>query len=255
MPASTSAEKIALDRVPGRKVPPGRRSVHRGRHRPRAGRRPAAATSWTSSPTPSGPPTGAATTTSPSRSSARCPASGTPCRPGWWSARAPAAPARRSAGTSGTSGTPPRSAWSTRRTRRSIPAYASGDWSVNTGRGSRIEGIGRPAGRSLVPAARRRPDVRRAGRGVAGRDAGRLRGARPPRRRLNGYEPVGRFQPDRGDAGGRRTRLGGDPALRRRRTLRTPRTTTTTWVAAAGLDLAPHLAVLDTFLASGEWRG
>ena len=27
------------------------------------------------------------------------------------------------------------------------------------------------------------------------------------------------------------------------------------WVAAAGLDLTPHLAVVDTFLATGEWRG
>jgi cysteine synthase A len=27
------------------------------------------------------------------------------------------------------------------------------------------------------------------------------------------------------------------------------------WVAAAGLDLAPHLAVLDTFLTTGTWRG
>ena len=27
------------------------------------------------------------------------------------------------------------------------------------------------------------------------------------------------------------------------------------WVAAAGLDLAPHLAVVDRFLATGEWRG
>ena len=113
--------------------------------------RDAAGTTWTSSPTPSGPPTGAATTTSPSRSSSSWPRSGTRCRPGSWSAPAPAAPRRRSAASSATAAIdtrlcvvdPENSAffegWSDRRPRRTRP-----------GRGSRIEGIGRPAGRAVV---------------------------------------------------------------------------------------------------------
>ena len=96
-------------------------------------------------------------------------------RPGSWWAPAPAAPARPSAGTSGTGGSPPSSAWSTRRTRRSTRPGWPPTGRYATGQGSRIEGIGRPTRRGVVPALGGGPDGPGAGRGVAGRHARRHR--------------------------------------------------------------------------------
>ena len=114
----------------------------------------------------------------------------------------------------------PSSAWSTRRTRPSIPPTLAGDWSASTGRGSRIEGIGRPTVEaSFQPAVVDRmvqvPDAAslaamRAATAVLGRRVGGSTGT-------NLWGAFGLIAAMR--AAGR-DRLRGDPALRRRRTLR-----------------------------------
>ena len=219
MPASHQPGEDRADRVLWRALPPGRRPDAGGR-RSRGGlpRRPAAI-SWTSSPTPSARPTGAATTTSPSRSSARWRGNATRCPAGSSSARAPAAPARPSAGTC-----------SYRRLHDPSLRRGSGELSVlprlgeprprlTTGRGSRIEGIGRPRVElsfmpEIVDRMIRVPDAASI---AAMRLAGRA--YRPPGRRLHRHEPMGRV-PDRLRAAcRRRPRLGGEPAVRRRRAL------------------------------------
>ena len=144
MPRSTSAEKIALiEREGGRchLVDDPSDGVRRGAPSwPTS----AAVTTSTSSPTPSGPPTGAATTTSPSRSSSRWRSSGIRC-PRWVVV---------GAGTGGTSATIGRYVRYRRLDTRLcvvdpensafFPAGADDDPTCTTGRGSRIEGIGRP---------------------------------------------------------------------------------------------------------------
>ena len=80
------------------------------------------------------------------------------------------------------------------------PAYQHQDWTVCTGRGSRIEGIGRSRVEpSFQPSVVDRM-IHVPGCGVAGGHAGRLGRAGPQGRRLHGDEPVGRVRGDRGDA-------------------------------------------------------
>ena len=142
MPASTSAEKIALIEREGGKcqLVDDATTVYAEASRLAAETN---GTISTSSPTPSEPPTGAATTTSPSRSSRRWRWSVFRSRPGSSSAPGPAAPARRSAATCVIAGTRRGSPSSIPNTRRSSPAGATTTPSAD-GRPSRIEGIGRP---------------------------------------------------------------------------------------------------------------
>jgi cysteine synthase A len=134
------------------------------------------------------------------------------------------------------------------------PAYASGDWSVSTGGGSRIEGIGRPLVEAsfqphvvdrmcAVPDAASLAAMRAAsavlGRRVGGSTGTNLWGA---------FSLIAQMR-EAGVPGSVVTLLcdGGERYA--------PTYYDDEWVAAAGLDLAPHLAVLDTFLTTGEWRG
>jgi cysteine synthase A len=133
------------------------------------------------------------------------------------------------------------------------PAYVSGDWAHCTGRGSRIEGIGRPrVEASFQPAVVDRmvsvPDAAslaamRAGSAVLGRRVGGSTGT-------NLWGAFGliaamRAAGERGSVvtlicdGGERyadTYYADD------------------WVAAQGLDLAPYRATVDRFLLDGVWR-
>jgi cysteine synthase A len=133
------------------------------------------------------------------------------------------------------------------------PAYVTGDWTHCTGRGSRIEGIGRPrVEASFQPAVVDRmvavPDAAslaamRAGSAVLGRRVGGSTGT-------NLWGAFGliaamRAAGERGSVvtlicdGGERyadTYYADD------------------WVAAQGLDLAPYRATIDRFLLDGVWR-
>jgi cysteine synthase A len=132
------------------------------------------------------------------------------------------------------------------------PAYAAGDWSVATGLGSRIEGIGRPL---VEPSFQ--PQV--VDRMIAVPDAASLAAMRA------GSAVLGRRV-----GGSTGTNLWGAFALIAEMRAAGVRGSVVTlicdggeryadtyyaddWVAAAGLDLAPRLAVLDRFLATGDW--
>jgi cysteine synthase A len=96
------------------------------------------------------------------------------------------------------------------------PAYLSQDWSMVTGRGSRIEGIGRPRVEPSFQPTGRGPDDPGTGRGVVGRDAGRIGDPGPASGRVDRHQPVGCVRSDRGDARGRPPRFGRHADLRRR---------------------------------------
>ena len=133
------------------------------------------------------------------------------------------------------------------------PAYLSGDWDYTSGRGSRIEGIGRPrVEASFQPAVVDRmvqvPDAAslaamRAGSAVLGRRVGGSTGT-------NLWGAFGLIAAMRAE--GRRgsvVTLICDGGERYADTYYSD-----AWVAAQGLDLAPHRATIDRFLLDGTWR-
>ncbi|GHJ18050.1 MULTISPECIES: L-cysteine desulfhydrase Cds1 [unclassified Micromonospora] len=132
------------------------------------------------------------------------------------------------------------------------PAWQAGDWSVHTGRGSRIEGIGRPGVEpSFLPSVVDRmvqvPDAAslaamRAGSAVLGRRVGGSTGT-------NLWGAFGLIAEMRA-AGltGSVVTLICDPGDRYVDTYYSDR-----WVAGQGLDLAPYLTAVDRFLDDGTW--
>ncbi len=131
------------------------------------------------------------------------------------------------------------------------PAYCAGDWSITTGKGSRIEGIGRPqVEASFQPAVVDRmmhiPDAAslaamRAGSEILGRRVGgstgtNLWGAFAV---ISGLRAAGRT--------GSVVTLICDGGERYADTYYSD-----TWVADQGLHLAPHLATLSAFFATGS---
>ena len=91
---------------------------------------------------------------------------------------------------------------------------------VETGASSRIEGIGRPARGTVVPARGGRPDDQRARRGLCRRGAPRECGAGPSGGTVDGHQHVGCVRPVGRDGRGRAQRFGGHSAGRQRRPLR-----------------------------------
>ena len=133
------------------------------------------------------------------------------------------------------------------------PAYLSGDWDYTSGRGSRIEGIGRPrVEASFQPAVVDRmvqvPDAAslaamRAGSAVLGRRVGGSTGT-------NLWGAFGLIAAMRAeDRRGSVVTLICDGGERYADTYYSD-----AWVAAQGLDLAPHRATIDRFLLDGTWR-
>jgi cysteine synthase A len=134
------------------------------------------------------------------------------------------------------------------------PAYVAGDWNVRTGRGSRIEGIGRPqVEASFQPAVVDRmvqvPDAAslaamRAGSAVLGRRVGGSTGTN-----LYGAFALIAEMLLAGATGSVVTLIcdGGERYA--------DTYYSNAWVAEQGLDLEPHLAVVDAFLATGRWQG
>ncbi len=133
------------------------------------------------------------------------------------------------------------------------PAWRSLDYSVTTGRGSRIEGIGRPrvepsfqpsvVDRMIsVPDAGSLAAMRRASE-VLGRRVGGSTGT-------NLWGAFGLIAAMRaaGESGSVVTLLC-DGGERYAHTYYSDE-----WVAAQGLELGPYLAAVDLFLATGEWR-
>ena len=134
-----------------------------------------------------------------------------------------------------------------------FPAWSSGDWSATTGRGSRIEGIGRPGVEAsfqpgvvdrMVPV----PDAAsiaamRAASAILGRRVGGSTGT-------NLWGAFGLIAQMRtaGEAGSVVTLLC-DGGERYSDTYFSDE-----WLAAQGLDPAPHLATIERFLGSGRWR-
>ncbi len=121
-------------------------------------------------------------------------------------------------------------------------------------RGSRIEGIGRPARGAVVPAGGGGPDDPGAGRRLAGRHAGRLEpswaagsAARPAPTCGERSRLIAEMRAA-GETGSVVTLLC-DSGERYAHTYFAD-----DWVRAQGLDLAPYLATIDTFLATGAWR-
>jgi cysteine synthase A len=133
-------------------------------------------------------------------------------------------------------------------------AWESTDWSVATGRGSRIEGIGRPTVEaSFQPAVVDRmcrvPDAAslaamRAASAVLGRRVGGSTGTN-----LWGAFALIAEMRATGTTGSVVTLLC-DAGERYADTYYSDE-----WVHAQGLELAPHLATVERFLASGEWPG
>jgi len=133
------------------------------------------------------------------------------------------------------------------------PAYLSGDWTISTGRGSRIEGIGRPrVEASFQPAVVDRmvqvPDAAslaamRAGSAVLGRRVGGSTGTN-----LVGAFALIAEMLAAGQEGSVVTLIC-DGGERYADTYYSD-----AWVAAQGIDLEPHLAAIDTFLATGVWQ-
>jgi len=132
------------------------------------------------------------------------------------------------------------------------PAYVADDWTVVTGRGSRIEGIGRPRVEpSFQPAVVDRmvhvPDAAslaamRAGSAVLGRRVGGSTGTN-----LWGAFGLIAEMCAAGRTGSVVTLIC-DGGERYADTYYSD-----DWVVAQGLDLAAHLATIDAFLASGTW--
>ena len=132
------------------------------------------------------------------------------------------------------------------------PAYRSGDWTVRTARGSRIEGIGRPrVEASFQPAVVDRmvqvPDAAslaamRAGSAVLGRRVGGSTGTN-----LCGAFALISEMLAAGREGSVVTLIC-DGGERYADTYYSDR-----WVAAQNITLAPHLAAIDTFLSTGAW--
>jgi cysteine synthase A len=132
------------------------------------------------------------------------------------------------------------------------PAWRDADWSIVTGRGSRIEGIGRPTVEaSFQPAVVDRmiqvPDAAslaamRAASAVLGRRVGGSTGT-------NLWGSFGLIAAMRaaGETGSVVTLLC-DAGERYGATYYSDE-----WVAANGLDLTPHLATIERFLATGAW--
>ncbi|WP_375790627.1 PLP-dependent cysteine synthase family protein [Actinoplanes lutulentus] len=132
-------------------------------------------------------------------------------------------------------------------------AYLAGDWSVVTGQGSRIEGIGRPRVEpSFQPGVVDRmvhvPDAAslatmRAGSEVLGRRLGGSTGTNlwGSFRLIAEMLAAGRT--------GSLVSLICDGGERYANTYYSD-----DWVARQGLDLAPHTAIVNRFLSDGEWR-
>ncbi|MEH1123804.1 PLP-dependent cysteine synthase family protein [Micromonospora sp. CPCC 206061] len=135
-----------------------------------------------------------------------------------------------------------------------FPAWLAADWAVETGLGSRIEGIGRPRVEpSFQPAVVDRmvrvPDAAslaamRAASAVLGRRVGGSTGTN-----LWGAFSLIAQMIAAGDTGSVVTLLC-DGGERYADTYYSD-----AWVAAQDLDLAPHRATVDRFLATGEWGG
>ncbi|GAA3936613.1 PLP-dependent cysteine synthase family protein [Actinoplanes auranticolor] len=133
------------------------------------------------------------------------------------------------------------------------PAYVSGDWTATTGRGSRIEGIGRPrVEASFQPAVVDRmvqvPDAAslaamRAGSAVLGRRVGGSTGTN-----LCGAFGLIAEMRAAGQKGSVVTLIC-DGGERYADTYYSD-----AWVASQGIVLEPHLAAIDTFLATGVWE-
>jgi cysteine synthase len=133
------------------------------------------------------------------------------------------------------------------------PAYVSGDWTQCTGRGSRIEGIGRPrVEASFQPAVVDRmvqvPDAAslaamRAGSAVLGRRVGGSTGTN-----LCGAFALIAEMLAAGQRGSVVTLIC-DGGERYADTYYSD-----TWVNGQGIVLEPHLAAIDTFLATGVWQ-
>jgi cysteine synthase A len=132
------------------------------------------------------------------------------------------------------------------------PAYRDADWSVETGLGSRIEGIGRPlVEASFQPAVVDRmvrvPDAAslaamRAATAVLGRRVGGSTGTNL----WGAFGLIARMRAD--GVGGSVVTLLCDGGERYSATYYSDE-----WVSAGGLDLTPHLATVDRFLTSGVW--
>ena len=134
------------------------------------------------------------------------------------------------------------------------PAWLAGDWSVTTGRGSRIEGIGRPCVEAsfqptVVDRMVRVPDAAslaamRAASAVLGRRVGGSTGT-------NLWGAFGLIAAMRAaDVAGSVVTLLCDGGERYSDTYYSDE-----WVATQGLDLAPHLATIERFLATAGWEG
>jgi cysteine synthase len=131
-------------------------------------------------------------------------------------------------------------------------AWQETDWSVTTGRGSRIEGIGRPSVEpSFQPAVVDRmcrvPDAAslaamRAASAVLGRRVGGSTGTNL----WGAFAIIAEMRQAR-ETGSVVTLLC-DGGERYANTYFSDE-----WVAAQGLDLTPHLATVDRFLATGDW--
>ena len=156
----------------------------------------------------------------------------TRCPAGSWSAPAPAAPARPSAATCATGGCRPGSCVVDPENSAFFRGWANRDPDYTTGRGSRIEGIGRPRVEpSFLPGiVDRMIQVPDAASIAATRMLARRTGHRG--RRFHRDESVGRVPDHRRSARGWRPRLGGHAPLRWRRAVYGTRTTTT---AGSGL--------------------
>jgi cysteine synthase len=132
------------------------------------------------------------------------------------------------------------------------PAYLSQDWDLDTGRGSRIEGIGRPrVEASFQPAVVDRmvhvPDAAsvaamRAGSAVLGRRVGGSTGTNL----WGAFALIAAMLVE--DRTGSVVTLICDGGERYADTYYSD-----AWVAGQGLDLAPHLATIDRFLREGVW--
>jgi cysteine synthase A len=133
------------------------------------------------------------------------------------------------------------------------PAYQSGDWSVETGAGSRIEGIGRPKVEasflpSIVDKMIQVPDAAslatmRIASGVLGRRVGGSTGTNL----WGAFALIARML-ERGETGSVVTLLC-DGGERYANTYYND-----TWIENQALDLHPPYATVQRFLSSGQWR-
>ncbi|ASW53192.1 PLP-dependent cysteine synthase family protein [Plantactinospora sp. KBS50] len=134
------------------------------------------------------------------------------------------------------------------------PAWATADWSVSTGRGSRIEGIGRPrVEASFVPSVVDRmtqvPDAASlAAMRAASRVLGRLIGGSTGTNLWGAFALIAEMRAA-GRTGSLVTLLcdGGERYA--------DSYYSDEWVARQGMDLAPHLSAVEKFLATGAWDG